>query len=842
MTTDWMIAAVDWMATYLVHSTLLLLPAAAAARWLRARPALASAVWKTALVGGVATATLQTSGVVEPLAGRFSIMSEETGPIAAAHVAPVEELAFDRAITEEAVDLVEVSAAGVAIPIDLAVAPVIVEEVAPAPAPEPSAPRDWRPIVALVWLLGVTLSLTRFAGVWLRLARRLRTRRTVRGGGVYELLARLCGAVGLRKPVRLTCTPAIAVPLASGVLRPEICIPRRSVRGLSPRSQEALLAHELAHVLRRDPLWRLVGGLIESVLFFQPLNRLATRELAICSEYLCDAWAAARTGRPLALAQCLTEVAQWMTPTSYRSPLPAMASRQPSLLRQRVERLLAADPSRLQGRRGARVGAGLVGLSMFVAVALVAPGAMGSLRGPALAGDCLEPAAPAIAFDASARPGVVPAIFDGAAVDEAAIVLAAAAPDERTRRRQNRDIKSKQKQLDRRLSKAEKHAKKQRRLEADVDDSVRALKAATEGADMTEDVRERYANSVRRARELDGMVRDSERELARRRPAIVMGGELDRALEEMEREVEALQRAWRDELDRGGDRITLHITGDGDVLWVDGDGRRHELRGRDGVYVFPEGAAFDDATRKRIREQAAREREQARRARSEAGRARHEAERAREQARRIRDQARREAERARARSRAIEQQLRRKGIHQFGDAEREALQRELEKLRDLRPLLDQDALRELREEARKLQREGQQLGEAEQRALREEAARLRREGRIGADELRALRREAERLQREAGRGDTARARELEQQTRDRAKQLEQQARERAKELEQRARELEQRKDSGKRGKKKRAPTKTGMRSVQIEVDFGALAPANLELPSRRQPCSDAARS
>ena len=68
--------------------------------------------------------------------------------------------------------------------------------------------------------------------------------------------------------------------MAVGVLRPEIVVPGQAVQGLSLAHQESLLAHELAHVLRRDPAWRLVALLVERVLFFQPLNRLASRRVA----------------------------------------------------------------------------------------------------------------------------------------------------------------------------------------------------------------------------------------------------------------------------------------------------------------------------------------------------------------------------------------------------------------------------------------------------------------------------------------------------------------------------------------------------------------------------------
>ena len=41
-----------------------------------------------------------------------------------------------------------------------------------------------------------------------------------------------------------------------------------------------MLAHEIAHLVRRDPQWLVLARAIEMVFFFQPLNRLARRRHA----------------------------------------------------------------------------------------------------------------------------------------------------------------------------------------------------------------------------------------------------------------------------------------------------------------------------------------------------------------------------------------------------------------------------------------------------------------------------------------------------------------------------------------------------------------------------------
>jgi hypothetical protein len=101
---------------------------------------------------------------------------------------------------------------------------------------------------------------------------------------------------------------------------------------------ESILAHELAHLLRRDPTWLTIARVIEAVFFFQPLNVLARRRMQEAAEFASDAWASTRVARPLDLAHCLARVAEW-TIAAPRLPVPAMAERRGPVLVRRVERL-----------------------------------------------------------------------------------------------------------------------------------------------------------------------------------------------------------------------------------------------------------------------------------------------------------------------------------------------------------------------------------------------------------------------------------------------------------------------------------------------------------------------
>ena len=97
-------------------------------------------------------------------------------------------------------------------------------------------------------------------------------------------------------------------PFACGIFRWTMVFPEWIERDLSRAEWQALLAHEVAHLVRRDPWWLLIGEILCSCFAFQPLNFLARSRWQQSTELLCDDWAIEQDVLPTSLAHCLTRV------------------------------------------------------------------------------------------------------------------------------------------------------------------------------------------------------------------------------------------------------------------------------------------------------------------------------------------------------------------------------------------------------------------------------------------------------------------------------------------------------------------------------------------------------
>ncbi|MBO9664942.1 M56 family metallopeptidase [Dokdonella sp.] len=333
MTIEMMLAG---LSTFAVHATVLLGLAWAVDRgFLRRYPAWRELLWRVALFGALLTAGAQAASNA-PLPLRFAWPS----------MSPVNVPALG---TDDGVDVIghasrsmpkEVANGRVAAkPADADVSRVGAASqnglfVTASPGP------SWPALLLAGWLAGTLLSLARVAAAWLRLRRTLAGAEPLRKIAIDTDVAALAIAANIAPP-RLAVLDDLASPIA--VLGGRVVLPRWAVEMLDREQLRAMLAHETAHLARRDPSWKLAAAVCCALLWFLPLATLARRRLDETAELACDAWAARHLGDGRSLAECLAECAEHRLGGFESALVPGMAQRESSLL-QRIDQLIGGSP------------------------------------------------------------------------------------------------------------------------------------------------------------------------------------------------------------------------------------------------------------------------------------------------------------------------------------------------------------------------------------------------------------------------------------------------------------------------------------------------------------------
>lgn len=355
-------ALAEWLLTYAIHSTLLIggllvLSALPAGRKLAG--AHGSWLWRFALLGAVVTSSVQSWRSAAPLGGTMRV-DGDSPPSTRLRV----ELKHE----------------------ELAISPTV-------EVPRWSTPAGNQTIRATmidirpgwpIWALGCWFAIAAALLAWYAWARA----RFLHGIGPRRDGTHTLAGLSLRHLQRVHGLPGVRLTLSDSLTSPvaldgrEICLPARALSDLDPIRLESILAHELAHIARRDPAWLAVARIVEGVFFFQPLNRIARRRMQESAEFASDAWASSRLARPLDLAHCLARVAEWTVATRH-VPVPAMAERRDAVLVRRVERLTSG---RIVAESVPGGGLRLAGAVAMVVMVVAAPrGAIGAEVGDRVA-------------------------------------------------------------------------------------------------------------------------------------------------------------------------------------------------------------------------------------------------------------------------------------------------------------------------------------------------------------------------------------------------------------------------------------------------------------------------
>ena len=120
-------------------------------------------------------------------------------------------------------------------------------------------------------------------------------------------------------------------PCTIGIRHPAIVLSPELIEESSDEVLEAMLAHELAHLRRRDNIFHWVFVLLRDLLFFNPFGHLVFARVMAAKEQDCDRIAVAATQKPKALESAILN-ASLLAAKKRLTPLPGDLSRTGGLL------------------------------------------------------------------------------------------------------------------------------------------------------------------------------------------------------------------------------------------------------------------------------------------------------------------------------------------------------------------------------------------------------------------------------------------------------------------------------------------------------------------------------
>jgi beta-lactamase regulating signal transducer with metallopeptidase domain/peptidoglycan/xylan/chitin deacetylase (PgdA/CDA1 family) len=126
------------------------------------------------------------------------------------------------------------------------------------------------PLAVGLWLLGLALFALRLTGgIWQ--LHRYKTREVSLPEADWQLkFELLCERLGVPQPVRFLTSNLVETPIVAGWLKPVILVPAALFLQIHPRELEIIIAHELIHIRRYDPLVNLAQSAMEILFFYHP--------------------------------------------------------------------------------------------------------------------------------------------------------------------------------------------------------------------------------------------------------------------------------------------------------------------------------------------------------------------------------------------------------------------------------------------------------------------------------------------------------------------------------------------------------------------------------------------
>jgi bla regulator protein BlaR1 len=224
-------------------------------------------------------------------------------------------------------------------------------------------------LLAAVWLCGFLVVVFVWYMRWRRVSNALRNAEPLREGREVEMLRRLQRVGGRRKRIELFLSEASLEPGIFGIARPVLLWPKGISERLGDAHLEAILAHEVWHVLRRDNFAAALHMLVEAVFWFHPLIWWLGARLVEERERACDEAVLESGSDRQVYAESILRICEFCV----ESPLACVSGVTGADLKERMVHIMTQSVSRKLdfGRKLLLSAAGLVAVAMPIAIGLL---------------------------------------------------------------------------------------------------------------------------------------------------------------------------------------------------------------------------------------------------------------------------------------------------------------------------------------------------------------------------------------------------------------------------------------------------------------------------------------
>jgi len=194
-------------------------------------------------------------------------------------------------------------------------------------------------MLAMIWLCGAIAVLMVWGVRWRQMQRQLRRAVPAGAGREFEILRRVSDG----RRVRLLLSRDLMEPGIFKVFRPVLIWPEQLSARLDDGHIEAIVAHELMHVRRRDNLSAVLHMLVEAAFWFHPMVWWMERRLVEERERACDEAVVERGGDATTYAESLLKACRFCV----ESPLVCVSGITGADLSKRVRLIMTLRLERL---------------------------------------------------------------------------------------------------------------------------------------------------------------------------------------------------------------------------------------------------------------------------------------------------------------------------------------------------------------------------------------------------------------------------------------------------------------------------------------------------------------